>query len=163
MNAQSHQSNPVPESPPDVGRQQIQSDAENKALPSALERHTRKCQICRHPDREDIEQDYKDWHKAATIARHYKVDDSALHRHLVAVGLVATRGRSLRIALDRIIERGAECPISGNTIIRAVRAHACLTDDNQWIEPTRTVIHIRENAPPPAESQNGAREASDAH
>ena len=116
---------------------------ENKELQAHIERHARKCTICRHPDREEIEQEYRDWFAAAGIARRYEVDDSALHRHIKAVGLVSRRRENLRIVLDRIIERGAEKPISANDVIRAVKAHACLSTDNRWVEPVRTVIHIR--------------------
>ena len=114
---------------------------ENKAAPPSLERHRRKCAICRHPDRDEIEQQYVDWRSAAAIARRHKLDDSSLHRHLRAVGLISDRRSNLRTVLDRILERGAETPISGNTIIRAVRAYACLTDDNHWLAPERRVTY----------------------
>jgi hypothetical protein len=85
--------------------------------------------------------------QAADIARRHKIDDSALHRHRKAVGLVSRRREKLRIVLDRILERGAEKPISANDVIRAVKAHACLSNDNRWVEPPRTVIHIRAGDP----------------
>jgi hypothetical protein len=61
-----------------------------------------------------------------------------------AVGPTCVRRESLRIVLDRIIERGAEKPISGNPIIKAVHAQCCLTDDNKWVEPARHVIDSRQ-------------------
>lgn len=111
------------------------------------ERHSRKCQICRHPDRKWIEQDYLDWFKAADIARNYQIDDSALHRHLRAAGLLSRRHENLRSALDRILERGVERPISGTTIIRAVKAYTCLTDDNRGVEPGKRVVHVTKAMP----------------
>lgn len=133
--------------------------AENKADPAfngaprspargawGIGRHSRKCKICRHPEREDIEQDYRNWFTPAEIARHYEIDDSALHRHLNAMGLISSRRNNLQLILDRILERGAEKPISGDVIIRAVRAQACLTDDCRWVEPERKVVHIYETA-----------------
>jgi hypothetical protein len=118
--------------------------AENKAVPHALQRHRRKCQICRHPQREEIEQEYRDWFQPAQIARHYQIDDSALYRHLHAIGLVSSRRENLRMILDRILERGVEQPITGETIIRAVRAQCCLQDGNKWVEPSSRVIYQRE-------------------
>ena len=142
MNELTEQADALPEPPPVAQH----AGAENKELPPHLERHTRKCQICRHPDREYMEQEYEDWVKISLIARHYNVDDSSLHRHLTAVGLVARRRNNVGAVLERIIERGAEKPVSGNTIIRAVKAYCCLTDDNKWIEPQRKVIHIHTDA-----------------
>lgn len=112
----------------------------------ANERHSRKCRICRHPDREEIEQEYREWFKASEISRRYRLDDSALHRHLRDMGLIAGRRENLRLVLDRIIGRGAERPVTGGEIIRAVRAQACLTDDNKWIEPAKTVIYLHKYA-----------------
>lgn len=111
------------------------------------ERHSRKCRICRHPDREEIEQEYREWFRPSDIARRHHLDDSALHRHFRAVGLITGRRENLRIILDRIIGRGAERPVTGNEIIRAVRAQACLTDDNKWVEPAKRVIYVREEIP----------------
>jgi hypothetical protein len=140
VNEPIEQIGPLP--PPAAGQLQ----PENKELPAHLERHIRKCQICRHPDREEMEQEYEDWVRVSRIARHYKVDDSSLHRHLTAVGLVAKRRNNVRVVLERILERGAEKPISGNTIIRAVKAYTCLRDGNKWVEPQRKVIYIHTDA-----------------
>jgi hypothetical protein len=148
MNEPTEHPHPLPEPAPGAIGEPTDAPTENTELPASLERHSRKCQICRHPDREEIEQDYRDWIKASKIARRYNVDDSALHRHLRAVGLVSKRHENLRFVLDRILERGAEKPISGNTIIRAVKAYTCLTDDNKWVEPERKVIYLQADAIP---------------
>ena len=102
------------------------------------------------PHRESIEQDFRDWQKPSDIARRYQLDDSSLHRHLRALGLLTTRRDHLRLALDHIIERGVEKPVSGNDIIKAVRAHCCLTDDNRWVEPQKRVVYIHEQVPQPS-------------
>lgn len=120
--------------------------SENSQVPAHIERHARKCGICRHPDREEIEQEYGDWFTVAEIARRYEIDDSALQRHLKALGLTSKRRENLRIVLDRILERGVQTPVTASHIIRAVKAHACLTDDNRWIEPERKVIYIHADA-----------------
>jgi len=142
MNELTEQCRPLP-APPLVAHR---ADAENKGLPPHLERHARKCQICRHPDREEMEQEFEDWVKLSRIARHHNVDDSSLHRHMKAFGLVEKRRDNVRAVLERILERGAEKPISGNTILRAVKAYCCLGGPNKWVEPERKIIHIHADA-----------------
>lgn len=115
------------------------SIAENKADPVALARHRRKCQVCRHPEREMIEREYRDWFGPLAIARSYGIPERALFRHLEATGLTSSRRKNLRSALERILERGVETEIDGPTIIQAVRAYCCLNDGNEWVEPAKNV------------------------
>jgi len=119
---------------------------EDKADPG-LERHRRKCRICRHPDREEMEQEYVEWFKPAGIARHYDVPERALYRHFEAVGLVSSRRANLVAALENIVERGAEAPITGSTVIRAVKAICCVTGDNKWTEPAKNIVHSVQTEP----------------
>ena len=108
-------------------------------------RHSRKCQICEHPDRSEIEEEFRNWIRPSAIARHYSVPLRALYRHLKGTGLAAQRRANLQVVLDRILERGAEAPITGDMIIRA---QCCLTGDNRWVEPTRHTIHEYRTAEP---------------
>lgn len=89
-----------------------------------------------------MEPEYGDGFTVAEIAREYDVDDSALQRHFKAVGLLSRRRENLRSVLDRILERGVQTPVTASHIIRAVKAHACLTDDNRWVEPERKVTYV---------------------
>ncbi len=116
-------------------------------MESAAERHQRKCRICHHPERDDIEEDFVNWMKPSSMARLYDVPRVAIYRHARAAGLFKARREQTRSVLDRVIERGPESPVTADAVIRAVRAHACLTDDNHWIEPTRRVIYTVERAP----------------
>ena len=125
------------------------AEHETKDLTAAQGRHSRKCKICRHSDREDMEQEYRDWRSPYEIAQDYKVQPRALYRHLEAMGLPAKRSASVRMILERILERGAETPITGDTILRAVRAYTCLTDDIKWVEPERHPVVIRQDSPNP--------------
>jgi hypothetical protein len=141
---------------------------ENKELPaspSAQDRHSRKCRICRHPEREAIEQEYRDWFNPTQIARHYKIPERPLYRHFHAVGLVSSRRENLRMILDRIIERGPQNRVSGNTIIKAIRAQCCLTDGNKWVEPPTHVIFSKDSQPAgePTQSPVGRSLAPDAN
>jgi hypothetical protein len=110
------------------------------------DRHSRKCKICHHPDRELIEQDYLDWLNPYRVAEHHGLPARALYRHFHAVGLASERRENLRLVLDRIIERGAETAVTGDVIIRAIRAQCCLTDRNEWIEPARHVVYSNQPA-----------------
>ncbi|HEY6466226.1 MAG TPA: hypothetical protein VIY69_09560 [Candidatus Acidoferrales bacterium] len=116
-------------------------------VPSEAERHRRKCQVCRHPDREAIEKEYVEWGQPPVIAQHYNLPVRALYRHFDAVGLRSHRRANLRQVLERMLERGAEVPITGNTIIRAVEAYCSLTDDNKWTEPAKNVTLTAQNEP----------------
>jgi len=109
-------------------------------VPPSAERHSRKCQICNHPDRESIEEDFILWSTPRAISVTHRIPEMALYRHAHAVGLFGLRRESMRLNLDRVLERGPELPVTGDTIIRAVRAQACLTDDNHWVEPTKNVV-----------------------
>ncbi len=113
----------------------------------APDRHERKCLICNHPDREAIEEEFLHWNGPAEIASRYDVSRHAIYRHAHAGNLFAERSGKMRSVLDLIIERADCAQVTGDTIIRAVRAYSCLTDDGRWVEPTRRVIVTHEGKP----------------
>lgn len=121
----------------------------SKKQPAAIDRHKRKCSVCRHPEREAIEQDYIDWHSPEAIARDYGIaDHSSVYRHVHALGLRHKRLSPARSALERIIERAADAKnITGDTIIRAVWAYAHIDDSGQWIDPPKTTKIVRYESP----------------
>jgi len=125
-------------------------------LPS-IDRHTRKCQICHHPDRAAIEEDFILWCNPGSITDEYGVPRMALYRHANAFNLFTIRRESLRLGLDRIVERGAETFVTGDMVIRAIKAQACLTDENRWEDPPKRVIF---SSDPPKESLSGDRRFS---
>lgn len=116
------------------------TDRMSRTSAPSLERHERKCVICAHPERAEIEELFLHWHNPWNIATGYKVPARSLYRHAHATGLYAARQDSLRPVLDRLLERVEEAKISGDCIIRAVRAYSCLGGDNKWTEPTARVI-----------------------
>jgi|SRR5215831_863035 len=121
------------------------------AAPAATDsRHSRKCQVCRHPDREAIEEEFLGWHYTWNIASAYNVPARAIYRHVRALGLLRQRDENLRSVLGLIMERAEKAPVTGDTIIRAVRAYTCLTDNNQWIEPTSNVVFATQHNLRPA-------------
>lgn len=105
-----------------------------------FERHRRKCSICNHPDREEIEQEFVMWREAWSLARQYGIQDCrSIYRHAALTGLLDRRRANMRWALDSIIERRPD-KVTADAVIRAVRAQTCLTDDNRWIEPPTHVV-----------------------
>lgn len=116
-------------------------------------RHSRKCSVCRHPERHAIEQDYIHWHSPDAIARDYNIaDHSSIYRHVNAFGLRHQRYAPARAILGSLLERADEATVTGNTIVRAVWAFAHLNEFGQWIEdpprsrPNRQTERL-ENAP----------------
>jgi len=125
----------------------------------AEERHRRKCLICRHPDREEIEEEFVNWHDVWYLAKEYKISDyRSIHRHARATGLIVRRRENMRQVLDSIIERRPD-RVTADSIIRAIRAYSCLTDDNRWVEPcSRVEFAVTKTAPQPQQAprSNGA-------
>lgn len=130
---------------------------EKNALPG---RHDRKCSICRHRDRADIERDFLHWYSPRKIADEYGLPHhSAIYRHAHATGLFAQRATNLRIALGPIIEQCMNVSVCADNVIRAVVAFAHLNDQGEWVEPPRTLIHQRAELPGPVAPALPAPEA----
>jgi hypothetical protein len=104
------------------------------------DRHSRKCQICSHPRRQDIEQDFLRWLSPDRIAAQYGLaDHSTVYRHVHATGLFKRRSDSIHLALDSILERGnSVVNVNANSILQAVKFSAIL--DGEWVEPPRNRV-----------------------
>lgn len=126
---------------------------------AAIDRHKRKCTICRHPEREEIEQDYLNWRSPEQIARDFGLGDhSSVYRHIRATGLRHKRLSPVRAALESIIERAGDAKhITGDTIVRAVWAYAHINDTGQWIDPPKAKKLVRYESP---ERENPNRQPS---
>jgi len=106
---------------------------------TSLERHRRRCVVCHHPDREEIEDAFLHWQSPETLAREFGIaDHSSIYRHAHTMRLFSRRNGLVRHALDQIIEQASTAVVTGNDVINAIRASCCLTDDGKWVEPTRT-------------------------
>ena len=112
-------------------------------------RHARRCAICNHPERDAIEEEFVHWFHADRIAERYELPSrSAVYRHAYATGLYDLRRRNMRYALEHLIEEARlATPVTGDTVIRAVRAHAHLTATGRWIEPPKEIIFSRRTIP----------------
>ena len=110
-----------------------------------LRRHRAKCAVCQHPDREEIEEEYLHWHDVWQISQQYEIDDyRSIHRHARAYGLVQSRRENIFSALDNIVEKSEDAKVTGDMVIRAIRAYSCITESGQWIEPPARVVFTTE-------------------
>jgi len=113
--------------------------ASGKRTPD-LSRHQRHCLVCHHPERDGIEEAFVHWHNMDYIAHQHKVPPRSIYRHAHALGLFALRATNLRYALEHLIEKAETVTATADSVIRAIRAYTCLTDDGQWIEPPAHVV-----------------------
>jgi hypothetical protein len=114
----------------------------------SLSHHQRHCTVCRHAERDAIEQDFLDWRDPYDIAENYGLADrSSIYRHAHATGLFPLRRRNMRAALENLIERNDQVEVGATAIIRAVRACTRINDDGQWVEPPNRVVVTRTTAP----------------
>ena len=110
-----------------------------------LRRHRAKCSVCQHADREEIEEEYLHWRDVYQISQTYEIDDyRSIHRHARAYGLVHSRRENIFSALDNIVEKSEDAKVTGDMVIRAIRAYSCVTPSGQWIEPPARVVFTTE-------------------
>jgi len=135
------------------------SNPRREPVPPTPERHSRKCRVCAHPERDDIDNYFLHWHSPENLALQFSLPIDSIYRHAHSTGLFARRAGKLRHALEFIIEHAQRCTPSADAIIRAVRAYTCINDDGKWVEPTKHVVfttqhqQIPPSSPPePAES-----------
>jgi hypothetical protein len=93
------------------------------STPISLGRHTRNCTVCAHKYRDEIEREFVNWTSAKAIANEFGLKDrTAVYRHAHAFGLFTKRGRNIRAALEKIIERAGEVEVTSAAIVAAVQA-----------------------------------------
>jgi hypothetical protein len=116
-----------------------------------LERHSRRCIICHHPEREDIEEEFVHWRSPSRLAHDYKLGDyRTIYRHARAAGLLLQRRERLHSALDAFVESVDDVTFTGDTILRAMRAYSCIDSHGRWTEiPTQVQFSTSHGAHPP--------------
>jgi hypothetical protein len=118
---------------------------------SKLERHARKCAICRHKDREEIEEDFLHWHDPEDIYSDHNLRNArVIYRHARATGLYERRMLNLRDVTALLAARADSVDPSGATIMKAVRACSLINERGEWLEPPMRVIHYAVVGEPPA-------------
>ncbi|MGH9731489.1 MAG: hypothetical protein ACRD4A_07290 [Candidatus Acidiferrales bacterium] len=127
---------------PRPGSEPSPASSVNSATHSpSLERHRRKCTVCKHAERDAIEEAFLHWVSPDFITQEFELPDwSTLYRHAHATGLFAQRRRNVRFALENVIEHSDEVEITAAGLVRAVRAYASLTDSGEWVEPASRII-----------------------
>jgi hypothetical protein len=111
-------------------------------MKAALERHSRRCIICHHPEREAIEEEFLHWRAPWKLAEDYNLADyRTIYRHARAAGLLLQRRENLHSGLDAFVEAVDDVKFTGDTILRAMRAYSCIDRHGRWTEiPTRVSI-----------------------
>src|SRR5271167_1023259 len=106
----------------------------------SLGRHKRTCSVCRHEQREEIEDAFVGWRSPAAIAEESGLADRAsIYRHAHALGLFEKRRRNIRAALERIIEKAGEVDVTASAVVSAVQAYAKINSAGQWIDRSEQV------------------------
>lgn len=122
-----------------------------------LAHHRLKCQVCRHPLRQEIEEEFVNWRPVYHLARVYEIEDyRSIYRHATATGLIFVRRANMRWALDSILER-APGHVNADSVIRAIRAYSCLDENNKWVEPpTNVIFSVADRRIPPSARSRAA-------
>jgi len=128
-----------------------------------LERHSRRCIICHHPEREAIEEEFVHWRAPWKLSQDYKLNDyRTVYRHARAAGLLLQRRERLHSALDAFVESVDDVTFTGDTILRAMRAYSCIDSHGRWTEiPTQVQFSTSHDAHPPQPSPRGPHVGSD--
>jgi hypothetical protein len=128
--------------PAEESEEQANSQQENLTVLPVKDRHQRKCAVCRHPDRDEIEEEFINWHDVWHLAKEYNIQDyRSLYRHARVFGLIERRRENRRYMLDRVLE-SFPSGANAHSVIQAIRAYSCLTDDNRWVEPATRVEYV---------------------
>jgi hypothetical protein len=126
------------------------SGDDSPALPS-IERHSRKCNICRHPQRESIDESFLHWRSPATIMHCYGIpSETTIYDHAHAFNLFAQRNRNLQSALANVVEDIDRRRFTGSEMLDAVRALAHLNEDGRWVHPASKSEVVYSMRRPPA-------------
>jgi hypothetical protein len=127
------------------------NSAHSAAAPAPhLGRHCRRCSVCKHPDRELIEEDFLHWLSPSEIAAQYHLPNRlSVYRHAHAFGLFARRQLTIRSVAEHMLEEGSRVRVTAGSVLKALRAFTQITEDGQWIEPPKRVVvtHIVRNFP----------------
>jgi len=99
-------------------------------------RHSTRCLVCAHPDREEIEKAFIDWTSGARIVEAFSIpgDGQTVYRHARAFGLYEKRDRNVKHALGKIVERASEVMPNANAIVAAAVALAKINADGRYVE-----------------------------
>jgi hypothetical protein len=108
---------------------------------AASARHARRCNVCKHPDREAIELEFLRWRSPGDIASDHGIADrSSIYRHAHATGIFQRRRQTIRLALEPLLEQACTVKVNASAIISAVRLYAQMSDTGELVLRTKTVV-----------------------
>ena len=112
---------------------------------AAMGAHTRRCNVCRHPDRKAIEHEFLRWRSPDKIAREYGIPDhSSIYRHVHATGIFARRRKVVRVALESVIECAEMVKVTASSLVKAVHAYTHINEFGEWIKhPTKHIVIVQ--------------------
>lgn len=144
-----------PDAQPIARQQREISDSIHQPAP---DRHRRKCQICHHPYRREIEADFLRWRSLREIASSFGLaDQTSVWRHACATGLRDERQRRVAYALHPILEQSEDIFLKAtpSTIISAVRTYSQINDEGRRLrsKPIERVYYVEQSRPADAPSQ----------
>jgi hypothetical protein len=141
----------------------LRSDTGRPSQPkprAAMGPHTRRCNVCRHPDRKAIEHEFLRWRSPDKIAREYGIaDHSSIYRHVHATGIFARRRKAVRVALESIIECAEVVKVTASSLVKAVHAYTHISEVGEWIKhPTEHIVIVQHQNVSPENAQPVAKE-----
>jgi hypothetical protein len=110
-----------------------------------LSHHQRRCSICRHPEREAIEEAFLQWRRVKSIDLEFKPESgrTAIYRHARALNLFKQRNLSLRSSLEFVIEQAEHVMPTAEGLVKAIRAYTRINDQGEWIDtPTTHIVKV---------------------
>ena len=127
---------------------------------AAMGPHTRRCNVCRHPDRKAIEHEFLRWRSPDMIALEYGIPDhSSIYRHVHATGIFARRRKAVRVALESIIECAEIVKVTSSSLVKAVHAYTHINEFGEWIKhPTKHIVIVQHQNVSPENAQPVANE-----
>ena len=134
--------------PANTHRRGRNTNSDRKLSPDP-DRHRRKCKICRHPQRDEIERDYLQWRTSRDIARSFGITDhTVIFRHAWATGLYQRRQRIIAYALHPLLEQSEDVFIKATpgAIISAVQTYSQINDEGRRIRH-KPVTHVYIESP----------------
>jgi len=129
---------------------------------AASARHSRRCNVCKHPDREAIELEFLRWRSPDDIATDHGIADrSSIYRHAHATGIFRRRRQTIRLALEPLLEQACTVSVTASAIISAARLYAQMSDTGELVPRTKTVIVHHVTDPVTEPSANPAAQVSE--
>jgi hypothetical protein len=130
---------------PDYPQQPAPGRPSSPRVRAKMGPHTRRCNVCRHPHRKEIEQEFLRWRSPDRIAQDYKIPDhSSIYRHVHATGIFARRRKAVRAALEPIIECAEFVRVTASSLVKAIYAHTHINEDGEWVNhPTQHTVIVQ--------------------